>query len=210
MVGVVKDVERDTRSSQQGTVYVPFAQHFEPRVTMLARAKSGGESVAGSAIRRSLIGSEREAVIVFEANADRLTGPEIVLIGSVAVVAGGLGTFAVALSCFGLYGLISHVVTIRMREFGIRLALGATPTHVAFKAFAVGIAPVLIGVVTGLAVVGFGVWAMRPFAALLGDLNHVGTIAVSTLALLVVTSVASAIPAWRAATAPPSVILRND
>jgi predicted permease len=63
----------------------------------------------------------------------------------------GFGLVALALGAGGVFGLVAHLVAARRREFGVRLALGATPQSVMGLALSAGIQPVTVGVVVGVA-----------------------------------------------------------
>jgi len=63
----------------------------------------------------------------------------------------GAGT-AVALALLGIYGMVGYSVTRRTREFGIRVAVGATPRDVMRAVFASGSRPVIAGIIVGAAV----------------------------------------------------------
>jgi putative ABC transport system permease protein len=63
------------------------------------------------------------------------------------LVAGVAGVLAL----LGIYGVVGYSVTRRTREFGIRTALGATPRDVMQLVFALGIRPVIAGIVAGTA-----------------------------------------------------------
>jgi ABC-type antimicrobial peptide transport system permease subunit len=68
-----------------------------------------------------------------------------------AMIASYIGGFALALTCIGLYGLMSYGVTQRTPEMGLRMALGARPSAVRWLVVREGTATVLVGVGVGLA-----------------------------------------------------------
>jgi putative ABC transport system permease protein len=123
-----------------------------------------------------------------------------------------LSTFAgvaLLLAAVGLYGVISHAVSQRTREIGIRMALGASRVSVLHMIVGRGLALAAIGVVAGLTV---SAATVRLFAALLFGVSamNVPTYAASGLVLLVVGALASYIPARRAMRVDPVIALRTE
>jgi putative ABC transport system permease protein len=116
---------------------------------------------------------------------------------------------ALALASIGLYGALAYNVVQRMREIGIRLALGARPNNIVALVMKQGLRLVLLGLALGLA----GAYALT---RLLGRLLYgvsaadAPTFAVITLLLLLVALLACWIPARRAMRVDPLVALRNE
>ena len=121
-------------------------------------------------------------------------------------------TFAVAalvLAAVGLYGVISGSVTERMREIGIRTALGATPSGILREVVGRGVALTLAGAAIGL--VG-AVAATRLLASMLFGVSTMDPVTYgAVVALLVTVAVAAAwAPARRAAGVDPTIALRAE
>ena len=126
-------------------------------------------------------------------------------------VAGGaaaLAALALVIALVAVFGLTSHAVASRRLEFGIRVAIGATPWAIARLIFLDILAVCVVGLGIGLAIQLAAVGA-------LGSTLHQTSVtlawAVSGTALLLMTAVvaAAARPAWLAATRPPTDTLRN-
>jgi putative ABC transport system permease protein len=123
-----------------------------------------------------------------------------------------LGFFAglaLLLSSVGLYGVMALSVAQRMRELGIRLALGAARAHVFKIVLGQGIVLIGIGILIGL--VG-AVGASRALTAVLygvGALNLVA-FALAILSLVVVALIACIVPARRATLVDPIIALRAE
>ncbi len=119
------------------------------------------------------------------------------------------GLLAVTLSAIGIYGVISYAVTLRTREVGIRMALGAERR----KVLAMVLAGSLKLIAAGLAAGFFASIALtRILDSLLFEVKPVDlpTSAAVAVALAVVALAASYIPARRAATVDPIVALRYE
>ena len=129
----------------------------------------------------------------------------------VAWLFGGFAALALALAAVGLYSVVSYTVAQRTNELGIRIALGASRSHVVRLVFASMIASVAIG--TGLGLILsvalsrlMAHWSPESQASSRDPLLMLA----ASFTLLLVTLLASAIPARRAAAVDPAVSLRCD
>src|SRR5256886_2986743 len=112
-------------------------------------------------------------------------------------------------SAIGTYGVLSYMVTERRREIGIRLALGATRSHVLTQIIKQGLQVTAIGVTIGL---GGALAVNRLIASLLFGVQptDIVTIAFVIATITAVAVVASWLPAWRASRLDPNVVLRDE
>ena len=119
------------------------------------------------------------------------------------------GASALLLGVIGVYSVVSYAATGRVREFGIRIALGAAPREVGAMVLGDGLRLVGIGTGVGL-VVALG--AMRFLRALLYEVKptSLAEFGSATLLLLGVTLCATVLPARRAAGTHPAVVLRGE
>jgi predicted permease len=121
-------------------------------------------------------------------------------------IAGGA---ALLLGVIGVYSVVSYAANGRVREFGIRIALGAAPTHVGGMVFGDGVRIVALGTVAGLT----AAWgATRFLRALLYEVKPTSAaeFGLATALLAVVTLIATLLPARRAAQTDPAVVLRGE
>ena len=130
------------------------------------------------------------------------------MVGAVSVGA-VCGAVALILASIGLYGMVSIAVGQRLREIGVRVALGAHARQVVRLFFADGLRATLVGLAIGLPV---SVAALVALMRALGvPWRNVPVLAVLvTLAVVGVASLASWLPARRAARVDPMVVLRTD
>jgi ABC-type antimicrobial peptide transport system permease subunit len=123
-----------------------------------------------------------------------------------------LGSFAglaLVLAAVGIYSVLSYTVRRRLREIGIRIALGATHNDVVRMVVADGMKPILLGVAVGLA----AAFALsRVVASLIFGVRATDplTFAAVALLLLMVGILATVFPAYRSARVEPIRILREE
>jgi putative ABC transport system permease protein len=116
---------------------------------------------------------------------------------------------AVSLACLGLYGTLSYFVSLRRREIGLRLALGALRQQIGARFLAQGLRVSVIGCAAGLALAAasvrllsgmlYGVSAFDP-------ITFTGVVGI----VMVVASLATVLPAIRAARTDPMRVLRDE
>jgi predicted permease len=209
VVGVVGDARyRSLRDDPAPMIYVAHGQAFMPRMSLVVATGVAPESIipALSAVVSSLDAD----VPLFEAR----TMPER-LKASLAVerllawLLAGFAALAVFLAAAGLYGVISYLTTIRMKEYGIRLALGATGDQLRRLVMAQTLVLVTGGLLIGLTLAAA---ASRLLATMLFDVSPIDVATYVSVALLlcVVGVLAALWPARRAARIDPVTALRYE
>ena len=116
---------------------------------------------------------------------------------------------ALLLACIGLYGTLNYFVTIRKREIGLRLALGASPGNIIRQFVSKGLGVAVLGSIAGLALA----WAFtRVLSGMLYGVSQTDAVTFSSvvLILLVVAAFASFLPAARASHIDPMQVLREE
>ena len=116
---------------------------------------------------------------------------------------------AVLLAGVGLYGVISYSTAQQTSEFGVRLALGAQPRDVIRSVLRQGLAPALIGMTVGLVI---AVGAVRMMQSMLFEVSPLDAAVFASVGcgLLVVSFLASLIPALRTTSIDPAQALRAE
>jgi ABC-type antimicrobial peptide transport system permease subunit len=119
-----------------------------------------------------------------------------------------LGTLGLVLAMVGLYGLMAYSVSLRQREIGIRMAIGADPAGVVRMVLKQGMLLAGSGAALGLLL---SVAASKPTAALVGGRGfHWPLVALVTVALLAMAALGVFIPARRASLVDPNTVLRQE
>jgi ABC-type antimicrobial peptide transport system permease subunit len=161
-----------------------------------------------AALERTLSSLEPNAPITVQSWPDAM-GHVLFLARASTVALGVMGLLAAMLAVTGIFGMAAYNVSRRMKELGIRVALGARGKHV--MSVAVGRPIVLLGVgsLVGLLL---GVFTSRLLGQIVYQANPQDPVvvvgAVLTMALLGIA--ASAIPALRALAVDPSKLLREE
>jgi ABC-type antimicrobial peptide transport system permease subunit len=119
------------------------------------------------------------------------------------------GAAALLLAVIGVYSVIGYAANARVREFGIRLALGAAPARLGGMVMGDGLTLVGIGTFAGLMA---ALGATRFLRALLYQVKvtSFAEFGIATVLLVVATLLATVVPARRAARTNPAVVLRGE
>ena len=201
-------VAADSKMRTLGEANFPAVFRPEFNGQLLVRV-SGSSGDWIKPLQKALGGSDPTAALEIRPLSEAAAGALFPL----RVATGFVGSFSVlgvALALIGLYGSVSYAVGRRTREFGIRAALGATRSSIAWTALRDGTAVLVCGTLTG---VPLSLLAIRPLTDLIPDGVNAWAPApfIGVVLLLLATGlVASWIPAQRAARIQPSLALRQD
>jgi predicted permease len=208
VIGVVEDGKyHDLAESPEAAVYRPSSQEVEGEVVFVVRSKRAPNQIAQE-LQRTLGGIEPNAPIMLRSWPDALSG--VMFPARAATVAlGVMGLLAAMLAVTGIFGMAAYGVSCRMKELGIRVALGASKTDVISAAIGRPIVLLGVGSMLGLllAILAKPLLAQIVFQANPSDLVVVAG-AVFTMAFLGLA--ASAVPALRALAVDPSQLMRED
>ena len=120
-----------------------------------------------------------------------------------------LGLAAAFVAVIGLYGVRSYLVTRRTREFGVRMAIGASPADVLRLVIREALATTTAGLAIGLALGALLGWGLSALIYQISPFDPI-TLAGSTGLLAIASLAASIIPARRASTVMPMAALRDS
>jgi len=208
VVGVVEDGKYlEMQESPQPVVYLPLSQNEQANTVFAVRSyRSASEMVP--AIERALNAIEPNAPVIAQGWWDALAGP-LFPARAATITLGIMGVLAAMLALTGVLGMAAYNVSRRMKELGIRVALGARAKHV--MSVAVGRPIVLLGVRSLVGLL-WGIFANRLLGQIVYQANPRDPMvvigAVLTMALLGIA--ASAIPVLRALAVDPSKLLREE
>lgn len=189
-------------------MYVPYGHEPPGGAWVLVRTRLPPAAVSGD-IRRAAQAIDGDQPIAAIQTIDELLRerrwPYTAFGGAFAIFAG----IALVLSSVGLYALIAYAVTQRTREIGIRLAVGARATHIAWLFLEHGLTQLAIGLALGLT----GALALsRVLRAMLVGVTPGDPVTLLGVAatLSVVALAACLLPVRRATRTDPLVALRHD
>ncbi|HET9982737.1 MAG TPA: ABC transporter permease [Longimicrobiales bacterium] len=211
IVGIVGDVRQVSLAAEQpDAIYVPEAQwpFADGALTLVVRTR-GDAAALLPALRRAVHAVDKDQPITRVATMERLVADSAAQRRFALLLFGAFAAVAVALAGAGLYGVLAGGVVERMREIGVRAALGASRAEIVAMVVRRGLALTTVGLVLGLAAalaatrlldgLLFGVSASDP-------LTYAGVAGVLVLAALV----ACWVPASRAARVDPASTLRAE
>ena len=208
VVGVAENGKyHDLHESPTAVVYLPLSQSEDSQAVFVVRSRLAPNEMA-AALERTLSGSQPNVPITVESWPDAL-GSELFPARAATAALGVMGLLAAMLAVTGIFGMAAYSVSRRMKELGIRVALGARKTQV--MSAAVGRPIVLLGVGSMLGLL-TGIFASRLLEQIVYQANPRDPVvvggAVLTMALLGIA--ASAIPARRALAVDPSKLMREE
>jgi putative ABC transport system permease protein len=209
VVGVVADVRHSSLSQAASPeVYVPMSQEPVPMMMLAARTNLQPAELTAS-IREAVLTIDPAQPIYHVKTMETLVGESLLPSRMSANMVSLFSVLALVLAGIGIYGVIAYGVSQQAREFGVRMALGATPRDVLTLVLKSGGAMIGAGILLGLA----GGFAMSRllsgalFGVTPGDpLTYLAAAAV----LAACGVIACAAPAWKAATTRPLNALRTE
>ena len=210
VVGIVANVRRsdaDQRTMPQ--VYVPSPLLPERAMAVVVRSAGGDPTLSLPAIRAQAATLDPAEPIFDAASMEQVLFNDQASLYTLAGLLGAIAFVALCLAGVGIYGVVSYMVTLRTREIGLRMALGARPGTVLRMVIRQSVRPVAGGGLVGVpAAVGL-VYAMSGVFSLIDvrdPANYIGVV----LAISGVAVIATYLPARHAAQIDPLVALRQE
>jgi putative ABC transport system permease protein len=211
IVGVVGDVKQASLAvSQSDAFYIPTSQWpgVDAAQSLVVRTH-GDPATLAPAVKNAIWSVDKDQPIVRVATMSSLLTSSEADRRFALTLFEAFGVVALVLAAIGIYGVLSGGVTERMREIGVRAALGASRRNILLLVIRQGMTLTGIGIMIGL----FGaVIASRLIVSLLYGVSRFDPVTyLFVIALLTgVSGIACWVPAWRAAQVDPSITLRAD
>jgi putative ABC transport system permease protein len=210
IVGVVPDVAYDARGSRKSKVYIPHTEYGDDRNWALVQVvKTHAGLGILPQVRRELDAIDPELVIYRARTMEQVLGRHMESERFALTLMGIFSGVALLLAAIGVYGILSYSVSQRTREFGIRMALGATTGAVRRRVLAQGAALAGGGLIAGL----LGTfWLSKLLQSMVFGVSVTDPIifALVTLCLALVALAAGYVPARRATRVTPMQALREE
>lgn len=209
IVGVVRDVMHDdVMGLTRPEIYRPLAQAPQSMMMLAVRTTGDANALTGG-VRAAIAEVDPSQPVYHVKTLRRLLDDALTPSAAVMSMMTFFGALALLLATVGIYGVISYAVSQQSREFGVRLALGASPADVLRLVFRRGLSLVLAGAAIGV------VCALGLTRLMIGILYGVPAADVATYAtvaggLILVGMAACYLPARRAMSVDPITVLRTD
>ncbi|HEX4959389.1 MAG TPA: ADOP family duplicated permease [Thermoanaerobaculia bacterium] len=208
VVGVVKDTRMVSAVDlPEPTLYFAYDQHKHSRMTLVVRAAVPPSSLLPS-LRAAARSAHPDLAFVDVTTSDEQMQRSLFPQRMYAEIAGLLGFLGLIVAVVGLFGLLSYTVSLRVRELGIRMAIGAHPDDVLRLVLRQGLGLAAAGVMLGI----LGALALTHLlrSLLVGvDANDPFTFAIVASILAFVALCACYLPAQRASQLDPLAALRQ-
>jgi putative ABC transport system permease protein len=213
IVGLAPAVKHGLLTNRpEGHLYVPSGAADWTRMFVYARAATPqtGDAIVTS-VREQLRAADANLPVTFVKSfrAHHEGSAKVWVLGAAAKMFLTLGLAGTFVAVIGLYGVRSYLVSRRIREFGMRLAIGASPADVLRLVVRESLATTIVGLSLGLVLAMLLGWGLRSAIYQISPLDPV-TLGAATAILAIASLAASIIPARRAANVLPMAALRTD
>jgi predicted permease len=208
IVGVVANVKR--RGLSQEVYPETYASYMQPtfsNFSVVVRSTADPSTVM-AAIRAQVRELDRDLPLSELRQLNELVSASVSRPRFYTTILGVFASIALILAAVGIYGVISYAVSLRTRELGIRIALGATGRQVSGLVLQQGVGLAIAGVVVG----GAGAyWLTRLLSKLLFGVSATDPLTFLGVAALLtaIAAIASFVPARRAAKVDPLLAMRE-
>jgi putative ABC transport system permease protein len=208
---VVADVKQASLAmGEEDAFYVPNSQwYWADNVMSLVVRTRGNPAGFTAAVRNAVWSVDKDQPVVEIATMERLLASSEAKRRFVLIIFEAFALVALALAGVGLYGVLSGSVSERVRELGVRAALGATRGNILGLVVRQGMTLVALGIAMGLAgaaAAGHMLTSLLFGVSPLDPLTYLAMVAL----LAGVSCAACCVPAWRAAGVDPSTALRAE
>ncbi len=210
IVGIAADSrDRGPAFAPPPTLYIPRAQFPVDSLAIVAKSAQGEPSALIEPLRAALRDLDPDVPMFRVRSMEQIASSAVAQPRLNTILIGAFAGSAMLLAAIGLYGVLSYAVGQRTREIGIRLALGANRGEVLRMVMSQATKLAVAGVVAGL---GAALLATRVLQAQLFEVTSTdaATYVLVAAALLLVSLIASWVPARRAARTNPIAALRHD
>jgi putative ABC transport system permease protein len=208
IVGVARDVRSRIKDSPGMQAYLPIEQQGVRSATLVVRAAVAPLALV-NAVQRAVTQQDPDVALHNVRTMTEVVAGAIAPDRQRTLLLGVFGVLAVTLASLGIYGVMAYTVTRRVREIGVRIALGAARLDVLRMVMRSGLRQALTGIGLGVA----GAWALtRVLAHLLYTVSphDLAVFVVVPFALVGVAALGCYVPARRAARVDPMIALRNE
>ena len=213
IVGIVGNIRHDALDAPAApAVYLPYLQdetnHDMATMSLFLRTDGNGMALADSVRNRIHAVEPNQPVQNIQDVAD-LVSQSVATRRYTLILVSAFAAVGLLLAAVGVYGVISYATSQRTREFGIRIALGATRGRVMSYVLCGSVVLTILGSLVG--VIG-ALFLSRLLSSLLFEVSPLDVLSFSAaLLLLALVSIgASLLPAWRASRVDPIIAMQSE
>jgi putative ABC transport system permease protein len=209
VVGIVKDIKNDGLDADKVPHIYGSLYQLRARAISVALRTSLSSTSLEPQIRHELQAVDPALPIFNLRSMDEVIGASLARRRFSAELVGVFAALALLLASIGIYGLLAYMVGQRLQEIGIRMAMGAQPSHILKMILTQGVKLAGAGILVGMIFAGF---AAPLISSMLYGVRPVDPAVFVTvpLVLVIVALLASYIPARRATKVDPIIALRNE
>jgi putative ABC transport system permease protein len=210
IVGIIPNLrQRALHLPAEPEIYVPHAQFPSGGMFLAVRTKGDRPQRVAPSLRAVIRSVDRDVPIASIRTANQLTSEMLSSRRLTLVLLSIFAGLALMLSVVGVYGVLSFTVSRQTIEIGIRMALGAARRDVLLLMIRKGLAPVIVGILSGLAIALLSTRVLRTLLFEVAPSDPV-TLLAAVLLLLTASLVAVLAPARRAANVDPLLALKTE
>lgn len=209
IVGVVEDGKYTTiAESPRAVVFYPILENTDPNTVLLVRSAGGGPAMVAQ-VRDAIGRVDRSLPVSFVGSWREELSTALLPAYAATAALGAFGALAMMLALTGIFGLAAFTVSRRMRELGIRVALGASRGQLVGAALRRPVILLAMGSMAGLVA---GIAGSRVLASIVyqATSNDPLVLAGVVLAMVLVGALATWIPARRVLAIDPIDVLRES
>jgi len=209
IIGVVGDTIYQVGKPTKATFYFPVLLGGSDEGLTLAVRTDSDPLAISIPVQKQIASLDPELPVSDVLSLDQVIGDSLLSASFSATIVLAFAVLSLVLACVGLYGVLSYLMTLRMTELGIRIALGAQRQELLRLMLFDGMRPAVFGLGFGLLA---GASATQAIASMLYGTKPLdpAVFAVVTGALLLVAVLACLVPAWRASRLDPMEALRAE
>jgi len=206
IIGVVGDV-RDLGLEQPAAPTL-YGIVTAPVMTILVKTADGSSAVA-TALRNAISRADPEIPVTTIQPLQQNLSDSVARRRSAVILLIVFGAIAALLTAGGIYGMLTHSVSVRVREFGVRAAVGAAPGELVAMILRQALALTLPGLILGIAL---SLAFARVMKSLVYQVSPVDPLSIAGAGffLLVLTFLSAWLPARKAAALDPALALRTE
>jgi ABC-type antimicrobial peptide transport system permease subunit len=208
VVGIVADARINGLKDDAAMVYLPYWAFTPFSLSFLVRSSQPSDALI-SDVTRAIWQIDPQVAIPTLKSMDDQVSDSVATDRFQAIVLTSFGVAALLLALLGVYGVLAYSVTLRLQEFGIRIALGSGKRALVRLVLRQAAYPVLLGAGIGLAI---AFVALRWVGSLLYQTPVMDPLAIggSVMLLLAAAALAAIVPSRRAASIDPMCALRME